>query len=73
MLQYWAEALLVAAAAVAEGELLLLQEGLLVVLRRLLAVLCLLRLLRGLVLGEAGLSVLLLVGLHSQALPAECR
>ena len=61
-----------AAAAVAEVGRLLLQEGLLVVLRRLLAVLCLLRLLRGLVLGEAGLSVLPLVGLHSQMPSAEC-
>ena len=75
MLQYWAEVLLVvvaAAAAVVEVGLLLLQEGLLVVLCRLLAVLCLLHLLRGLILGEAGLSILLLVGLHSQVLPAEC-
>ena len=61
-----------AAAAVAEVGRLLLQEGLLVVLRRLLAVLCFLRLLRGLVLGEAGLSVLPLVGLHSQMPSAEC-
>ena len=75
MLQCWPEALLVAvaaAAAVAEVGRLLLQEGLLVGLRRLLVVLCLLRLLRGLVLGEAGLSALPLVGFHSQASPAEC-
>ena len=61
-----------AAAAVAEVGRLLLQEGLLVVLRRLLAVLCLLCLLQGLVLGEADLSVLPLVRLHSQMPSAEC-
>ena len=61
-----------AAAAVAEVGRLLLQEGLLVVLRRLLAVLCLLRLLRGLVLVEVDLSVLPLVGVHSQMPSAEC-
>ena len=76
MLLYWSGVLLVAvaAAAVVAAKVvhLLLQEGLLMLLLHLLAVLCLLRLLQGLVLGEAGLSVLPLVGLHSQMPSAEC-
>ena len=75
MLRCWPEVLLAVVAAVVVAEevkRLLLQEGLLVVLCRLLAVLCLLRFLRGLVLGEADLSVLPLVGLHSQMPSVEC-